>query len=132
MCGDGDVAVRQLAASIANRTKVEVRGVVALSTGEAFRREFTPRVALDDEASFLLYELYPEFRRFWPVIEESRGCPYRCSFCANSFHRPPAIAFKSPRILIDELRRVYALYRGDGPLPVVLMTSLDSHAREVT
>lgn len=28
-------------------------------------------------------ELYPGFRKFPPVIEVSRGCPYDCSFCSS-------------------------------------------------
>jgi len=124
VCGDGEVVIRQLAFAIANRREVRARGVVALSAGEPFKREFARRASLDEEASFLLYDLYPGFRKLWPVVEESRGCPYHCDFCANSFQRAPSIVFKSPQVLMDELRRVFALYNASGPLPVVLMTSI--------
>lgn len=76
-----------------------------------------PPVPLDDIPP-LRFELYPAFREFTPFIEESRGCPWRCTFCANS----DPIRVKSPIAFDTELQRTMALY-GDQSRTVAVLAS---------
>jgi len=124
VCGDGEIAIVKVAKAILDHNAPAMQGLTRPSSGEPVLGQFTQRVPLDRENSFLDYSLYPNFRHLWPVIEESRGCPYKCDFCANPLQGGAAIRFKAPELLVDEVVHVYKRYNASGFLPTVLMTSI--------
>ncbi|MFO7561775.1 MAG: radical SAM protein [Enhygromyxa sp.] len=124
VCGDGEEAVVEVAHAVKSKQDIRIPGVSRPASGDPFVGEFTRRVPLDERNSFLDYSLYPEYRQLWPVIEESRGCPFRCDFCANVLQGGANINFKSPQLLLAELEHLYRAYPSDEILPVVLMTSI--------
>ena len=124
VCGDGEDAVIEIAVAMLENRPASMRGIHASSTAAETVALFTDRVPLDERNSLLDYSLYPNFRRLWPVIEESRGCPYRCDFCANPLQGGAAIRFKAAELLFSEVQHLYATYNCSGELPTVLMTSI--------
>lgn len=62
-----------------------------------------PAVKLDD-LPFLDYTLYPEWGKFTPFVEESRGCVYKCDFCTSNTVNNSSIDIKSPRRFLEEMR----------------------------
>ncbi|MCC6694350.1 MAG: radical SAM protein [Candidatus Hydrogenedentes bacterium] len=123
LCGDGERAVRELANAIMSNREPHFQGINAVPNGE-INIQFADRVPLEGDSTFLHYDLYPDFRHLWPVVEESRGCPYRCDFCANVLQGGAGIKYKDPALLVRELRRVFDVYGDEGEMPVVLMTSI--------
>jgi len=67
------------------------------------------------------YSIYPNFKDFFPLIEESRGCGFKCVFCTNeNFY--DSIRFKSGEKVFSEIEKASQLY-GSNDLPIVLQCS---------
>lgn len=84
-----------------------------------------------EESAFLHYELYPGYRNFFPLVEESRGCPCRCNFCGNMGYgsRPPFYQRKDPRLLAKEVGHAFRTWRPTKEFPCVLMcASFGNHS----
>lgn len=124
VCGDGEHAIVEVVRAIVDGDAPLPVGVTRLAAGQVHVPAFTERLPLDEANSFLDYSLYPRFRHLWPVIEESRGCPYRCDFCANSLQGGANIRVKAPELLAAEVQHLYDAYGATGTLPTVLMTSI--------
>lgn len=56
------------------------------------------------------HSLYPDFRRFPPTIEVSRGCPYACKFCAS---RRTSLRHKTTSDVIAEVESIVSAYRSN-------------------
>ncbi len=82
-----------------------------------------PTVPLESTA-FLLYDLYPRWRTFFPLVEESRGCPYICDFCANINFYNRRQRTKDPSILVAEVERACRMWGRMEGCPLVLMCSI--------
>lgn len=89
--------------------------------GIIYRQRDTGRIVENREAPYLIpldempvpnFELYPNYLRFTPYVEESRGCPFKCSYCVNSFYDRPART-KSNEIFLRDLDHVISLYGKD-------------------
>ena len=125
VCGDAEDAIVAIAAAVeAGREAAPFAGVTRPSQAQPFDGRFTAKVPLDARNSMLDYELYPGWRHLWPVIEESRGCPHKCDFCANVLQGGASIRFKSAELLLAETRRLFRIHGDPSELPVVLMTSI--------
>ncbi len=48
------------------------------------------------------------------TISSSRGCPYRCAFCASEFYFSKKYRFRSASSVLDEIERLIGEYRIDG------------------
>lgn len=134
VAGDGEVATIELSLSLLAASKRDYRGLVPYNEISPKTRHiaFAPKVALDEISSFLEYEIYPNFKSLWPVIEESRGCPFSCDFCANPTQGGAAIRYKSPDLLNRELKHLFRTYGNPSGMPVVLMTSIFGTNTEIT
>ena len=62
-----------------------------------------------EELGMLNYRLYPNYIDFIPTIEESRGCPYKCNFCANQILKFN-VRIKKWESFISEALNVYEIY----------------------
>lgn len=67
----------------------------------------------DDSANLntipkLKHSLYPDFRRFPPTVEVSRGCPYTCKFCTSGGTR---LRHKPVSDIIAEVESIVSVYR---------------------
>jgi anaerobic magnesium-protoporphyrin IX monomethyl ester cyclase len=77
-----------------------------------------------DAASDLEYELYPNWRQHFPLVEESRACPFKCSFCANEEIANAKFRGKDPGRLVAEVERAVKLWGGGERAPVVLQCAI--------
>lgn len=92
----------------------EVKGIIyrKRDTGDLIEKSDTPYLVPLDEMPVPNFELYPNYLRFTPYVEESRGCPFKCSYCVNSFYDRPA-RMKSNEIFLRDLDHAISLYGKD-------------------
>jgi anaerobic magnesium-protoporphyrin IX monomethyl ester cyclase len=111
----------QLVDSLKNKKNLSsVGGVCFRKEDKIVRTKMNPRIDLNDLPD-TDYSLYPDYKNFFPLIEESRGCGFKCAFCTNqNFYAE--IRFKSGEKVFAELKRTMELY-GSNDLPVVLQCS---------
>lgn len=81
-----------------------------------------PRIVRLDDLPFLDYAAYPDFLRFTPFIEESRGCVYRCNFCSSNTVNGSRIDLKSPRRFLDEAEYCISLFGNERSYCVLAST----------
>lgn len=48
------------------------------------------------------------------TLSTSRGCPYRCTFCASDYYFPKQFRHRSAASVVDEIEHLIATYRVDG------------------
>jgi radical SAM superfamily enzyme YgiQ (UPF0313 family) len=71
----------------------------------------TPKVDLDQVRND--FTLFPDFRKFTPFVEESRGCAYGCAYCANTLISGRRIAIKHHERFAEELRQTIEVFGRD-------------------
>ncbi len=120
--GEGEVTTEQLVRHCRDGAPLrEVEGIAFLGDDGAVVHTAPPTCLPLDAISHLEYELYPNYRKFIPLVEEARGCPSQCDFCSiPGFHRQHRR--KSPDVLASEIRRVLDLWGSTSCQPVVLVT----------
>ncbi|RLF38887.1 MAG: hypothetical protein DRN00_03155, partial [Thermoplasmata archaeon] len=119
--GEGEITMLQLCEYLRGKRKLsDVKGIAFKHKGRILYTE--PSVGLDINAlSPIDYTIYPHWKECIPLIEESRGCPYRCEFCSNSNFYNAKIRFKRPETLINDVHNAVQIY-GEG-VPIVIMCS---------
>ena len=60
-------------------------GIVLRKEDKIYNTPKAPPTIDLNEMPFMNFDLYPDYKEFIPFIEESRGCPYRCNYCPNSY-----------------------------------------------
>lgn len=81
-----------------------------------------PPVIPLDQLPFLDYELYPDYLRFTPFVEESRGCVYRCNYCNSNTLNNSRINIKSPDRFLDEMKKCIDIFGKDKAYAVLAST----------
>jgi radical SAM superfamily enzyme YgiQ (UPF0313 family) len=88
--GEGEEAMAELIQNLeSGGDATDVPNIWAKKNGSIFRNE--PRKLADDLDAFplpdkdLFYEEYPGFTNGIYMTMTSRGCPYQCSYCYNSY-----------------------------------------------
>lgn len=85
-----------------------------------------------DEIADLDYEMFPGFLGFVPRLEESRGCPFDCSFCSNASTFTFRVRYKSVDRLIRELQSIYHQYKEPDVLRFYLIAKNYGLDRDLT
>lgn len=121
IAGEGEQSMLQLVKSLKEKDFEKVGGAI-FRTGKGIKRvPQNPYIDIN-EIRFLDYEMYPNWRSFMPVVEDSRGCPNRCMYCPNQDFYQGSIRIKDPDLLVDEIKRVYEMW-DVKPLPITFMCS---------
>jgi len=81
-----------------------------------------PRIVKLNELPPLRYEIYPNFLRFTPFVEESRGCMFRCRYCTSNTIFSNKIDIKNPQKFLVEMQRCIDLFGKDKAYAVLAST----------
>lgn len=120
--GEGEHSVAQWVGNVLSGREADLVAGIHPRGRPPEQAVFAPAVDID-AASDLLYDLYPGWRTFFPLVEESRGCPYACSFCASERIYGRSIRIKNPELLTREIARASRLWGMEQGCPLVLMCS---------
>lgn len=82
---------------------------------------FSPVINLD-EMPLMRYELYPNYQKFTPFAEESRGCHHRCNYCVSNYTNNGRIRVKKAERFNEELEYAISLW-GRKPVYAVLAST---------
>lgn len=121
--GEGEETVRQIYSWL--NGDINLSGVGGIAVKRNNRIVITPPNKPVDygEISPIEYSLYPNYKDLFPLIEDSRGCPYRCNFCSNENVFGSRIRFKDPDIIVEEIHRIAGLYETES-LPLIFYNSI--------
>lgn len=118
--GEGEVTFAELVSTLDRGGEIDsVQGISFLRKGQLVR---TPRRPFLEDLDLLplparhLIDM-DDYRRtrlgdraITPLIT-SRGCPYRCAFCASSHFWGTKVRLRSVKAVLDELEELYHRYR---------------------
>ncbi|TAM39974.1 B12-binding domain-containing radical SAM protein [bacterium] len=119
--GEGESSFTELVRCIAlNKPTGDIQGICFKENGRLRIRSVAPLTGdLDSffEDRSLYYKRYPKLGKLaLKVFMSSRGCPFHCSFCANSSimrifeGKGEYIRRKTPRHFVEEIKRVITDY----------------------
>ena len=129
--GEGEETSFQLYQSLkSGRPIQEVEGI-AFTDGDSITINGSPKEIDLDSNSPVNFELYPNIEELFPLIEDSRGCPYGCVFCSNENVYKRRVRYKAPEIILSELNAIADLY-GSKNLPLIFYNSYFGTNREIT
>ena len=120
--GQGEVTFRELVASIERRDEWRaISGLCITDTGKPLRTGPRSLARMDDlaPARYELLDLEAYFQRKARRqidYSSSRGCPYRCTFCADPMVYKSKWTGISPHRIVKELMDLYEEYRFDEVL----------------
>jgi radical SAM superfamily enzyme YgiQ (UPF0313 family) len=109
---EGEVLTWQILSSLANQTAdlKHISGIVFRYKSKIISTEGAgPQIDLDN-LPFLNYRLFPNFVKYVPRLEESRGCPFDCWFCSNASVFTRKVRYKTVDRLINELCAIHKQY----------------------
>lgn len=110
--GEPEFTAREIAMSLNNSKPFEnIKGICLKKNGQIYstpEREYIKNV---DELPIPDWELVPyknyilplRFKPYFYVVT-SRGCPYRCSFCAQHLYYGRDVRLRSPQKIINEIK----------------------------
>jgi len=118
--GEGEESFSELVRAHGNGSALSgVRGISFRHNDEVIHNESRPLVPSLDDLPFPGYEFVEEFiSRYhfkmmagedagYAMIEGSRGCPHRCTFCSQWKHWLGAYRAKSPKRIAEEMEYCY-------------------------
>lgn len=127
--GEAEITVKELAKATCKTTNLNtVDGICFADNGKIIRTPPRKLISNIDTIPFPAWELFPQdlylqyhesFRRkdafakriFY--ISTSRGCPFRCTYCFNTFKNRP-VRFHSAERIVEEIKRTHSIYGTDG------------------
>jgi len=121
-----DAVVNQL------RTLESVPGIVFRSGAKIVSTPDTGTQLPLEELAYLNYEMFPNFQNLVPRLEESRGCPFDCSFCSNASVFTYKVRYKAADRLIGELNWIYRQYGNPQVLRFYLIAKNYGLNRNIT
>lgn len=127
---EGEKVMEQIVDCVKNRRSLlGLKGIV-VRDGEDLHDDhrLSPYVDLDDIPP-LRYELYPDYKKFTPFVEESRGCPYGCEYCTSRSINNKRIRYKNPEHFAVELDHAIALW-GRKPIYAILAASFGMRIKQ--
>lgn len=117
--GEGERTIVQLAKATGHADLEHVRGIAWRDDSGAVRTQLPPSEPLDlDELPEIARDELPRIIEIGvsPTIYTTRGCPYRCTYCATGqsaglLHKKRGYRERSVEPVVDEIERLIIDYR---------------------
>jgi len=100
----------------------DLPGIVFYKNNHLVENSLMPPIIDLNELPFMNFELYPNFRKFTPFVEESRGCTYGCKFCNSNTINGGCVRIKRAERFAEEMEYAVSLY-GTRPMYAVLAST---------
>jgi anaerobic magnesium-protoporphyrin IX monomethyl ester cyclase len=113
--GEGELTLAELVSAAKNsKSFADIKGISFQSNGRVFHNRDRPLIANLDELPFPAYHFVENHIRnyhftmmtgpkaIYALVEGSRGCPHRCTFCSQWKHWQGTYRSKSPKRIADE------------------------------
>lgn len=104
------------------RDLVGIPGIIYRSGKELVENNDYPQFVDLDDLPPLDYQLYPNYLKFTPYIEESRGCCFNCQFCTSNWCNQGKIRIKSAEKFLAEFDLLFKLYGKDREYAILAST----------
>lgn len=135
---EGEIPVEQIIKHYQNwgrsQKYSDIPGIVYRCGNSIFENREKSELVDLNEVPFLDFKLYPNFKKYHPYIEESRGCQFKCRFCTNTFTYQGRIRVKKYSRFLAEMKNIVDLY-GTEPIYSILAsnfgTSLENTSKIV-
>lgn len=121
LIGEADESIIEfLDALSAGEAMESIRGLAFWRDGQLVRTP--PRTAPTDIDVTPDHSLVYRFREMawhstlWPQVLASRGCPYRCDYCAVVRHWGTKVRGRPPASVVEDIRRTIEFF-SSGPVP---------------
>jgi anaerobic magnesium-protoporphyrin IX monomethyl ester cyclase len=123
--GEGELALVDLVRAFSQKASLaKVDGISCRKDGEILHNSPQPLIENLDDLPFPGYHFVEDViheyhfsimagpRTSYALVEGSRGCPHRCTFCSQWRHWGGSFRAKSPKRIADEMERCYGEYGG--------------------
>jgi anaerobic magnesium-protoporphyrin IX monomethyl ester cyclase len=108
--GEGEQTASQFSLWLDKKIRLQdIKGVAFRKENKIVETQPNEPLAFE-QISPANYALYPDYKNFFPLIEDSRGCPYSCTFCSNKNTYASKIRFKKPELLLREVQKIAEVY----------------------
>ncbi len=124
--GEGEVTLVELIRALRERKGIDrVKGLSFRNNGEVIRTKPRPLIENLDSLPFPAYHLVEKNMREYHfsmmagkstkymILEGSRGCNHRCSFCTQWRHWNGKWRTKSPKRIADEMEHLHQTFGGE-------------------
>jgi len=102
--GEGEVTVLELCDAIVNNTKVKnIQGITYKEEGQLRKNADRQFIYLEDTPTPAYHYIKDFMDKVVISAMFSRGCPYSCSYCAESNFWTSKVRYKSVKKFVDEL-----------------------------
>ncbi|MBP1945401.1 B12-binding domain-containing radical SAM protein [Methanobacterium petrolearium] len=121
--GEGEVTLYQLVKSLDEETSLlDVKGLSFRNNDEIINNPPRPLISNLDDLPFPGYHFVEEHMKKYnfkmmaykgagyALVEASRGCPHKCTFCSQWEHWSGKWRSKSPKRIADEMEHIYSEY----------------------
>lgn len=116
--GEGEKTILELANALLHNSNInDVKGIAFIEEGKYHRNPDNELIDLNELPPLPYYLLdknicdYNAVRKNGLILETSRGCPFRCSYCYNSLFNKGLWRQKSAEKVIDDLKHYYNKYK---------------------
>lgn len=120
LLGEADESILEFLDALAAERPMEFRGVAYRRDGELVHTgERTAPTDIErspDHRLVYRYDRMVGHNTLWPQVLASRGCPFRCDYCAVVRHWGKKMRGRSPEAVVADIRQTIAFYE-QGRLP---------------
>lgn len=115
--GEGEKTIVEIADALSSsKPLLEIKGIAFKKNKKIIMTQKKEYLDLE-ELPPLPYHLienyfeYPYIKKYGIIIETSRGCPYKCTYCYNTAYNGGMWRKKSARKVIEEIRFLHQKYK---------------------
>jgi len=111
-----------------------IDGIIFKKEGGIIVKSNYPKIIPLDDLPSLNFKAYPNFIKFAPFIEESRGCFSKCYYCTSEYINNGKLRRKSVNNILEQTKAAINLW-GKDPIYILAASTFGSdvkHMRELS